>query len=209
MGHTKKKDGFLNKFIRYETATTALQYFSFALWGVPYMGVGRNLAYSKKTYIDNQGFASHKHIASGDDDLFISEVATGENTQICLNPSSFMYSKPESNIKNYHVKKTRHFSTGKHYKRHIVLLLSLFSASQIVFYASIVALLKFDIEVSTVMILFIFRMLLILLVFGKILKKLREPDLIPFIPLFDILYVVYYVLFIPAVMLNNTTKQWK
>ena len=39
--------GFLNKFIRFESLVTAMQYFSFAWLGNPYMGVGRNLAYRK------------------------------------------------------------------------------------------------------------------------------------------------------------------
>src|SRR5690242_4721267 len=42
-----KRPGFLNKLIRFETFHTALQYFSLALAGLPYMGVGRNLSYKK------------------------------------------------------------------------------------------------------------------------------------------------------------------
>ena len=33
------------------------------------MGVGRNLAYKKKSYELAKGFKSHYHLASGDDDL--------------------------------------------------------------------------------------------------------------------------------------------
>ncbi len=40
----------LNRFIRFETVYTAIQYFSFALAKLPYMGVGRNLAYSKELF---------------------------------------------------------------------------------------------------------------------------------------------------------------
>ena len=39
------------------------------------MGVGRNLAYKKSLFFKNKGFASHINITSGDDDLFIQEVA--------------------------------------------------------------------------------------------------------------------------------------
>src|SRR5690606_35658782 len=44
-GAYAKTKGLLNKLIRFETAMTALQYFSFAKAGMPYMGVGRNLGY--------------------------------------------------------------------------------------------------------------------------------------------------------------------
>src|SRR5690606_6247461 len=39
--------GWLNRFIRLETTITAMQYIGFASAGMPYMGVGRNLAYRK------------------------------------------------------------------------------------------------------------------------------------------------------------------
>lgn len=67
--------GFLNKVIRYDTAWIAINYFSYALAGAPYMGVGRNLAYTKEVYQKANGFKSHYSISSGDDDLFIQEAA--------------------------------------------------------------------------------------------------------------------------------------
>jgi cellulose synthase/poly-beta-1,6-N-acetylglucosamine synthase-like glycosyltransferase len=42
--------GFLNRLVRFDTAWIAMNYFSFALSGLPYMGVGRNLAYSRKAF---------------------------------------------------------------------------------------------------------------------------------------------------------------
>ena len=41
-GAYHKKTGMLNKLIRFETFQSALQYLSFALAGIPYMGVGRD-----------------------------------------------------------------------------------------------------------------------------------------------------------------------
>jgi hypothetical protein len=37
--------------IRFETLLTAMQYFSWAKVGHPYMGVGRNLTYKKKSFL--------------------------------------------------------------------------------------------------------------------------------------------------------------
>ncbi|MCK7559699.1 glycosyltransferase [Chitinophaga sedimenti] len=50
-----KKPGFLNKLIRYETYFAALQYLSFAMAGIPYMGVGRNLAYKRELFFRTKG----------------------------------------------------------------------------------------------------------------------------------------------------------
>lgn len=59
-----KKKGLLNALIRFETFFTAVNYLSFALKGMPYMGVGRNMAYKKSLFFNNKGFAAHMHIPS-------------------------------------------------------------------------------------------------------------------------------------------------
>jgi len=86
-----KERGLLNKMIRYDTLFVAIQYFSYALIGMPYMGVGRNMAYRKSLFFENKGFASHLKIVSGDDDLFVNENATKKNTKIVINKLAFTF----------------------------------------------------------------------------------------------------------------------
>ena len=88
-GSYQKSSGLLNKIIRFETLLTAIQYFSYAKAGIPYMGVGRNLGYTKKLFFDANGFSSHIKIPSGDDDLFVNQVATKKNTALCFSKDSF------------------------------------------------------------------------------------------------------------------------
>lgn len=110
------RPGLLNLLIRAETLFTAVQYFSLALVGRPYMGVGRNLAYRTKTFFANRGFYTHKNVLGGDDDLFINEVATARNTAICLDEDTFMWSKPKESWADWRIQKRRHLNVGKHYK---------------------------------------------------------------------------------------------
>jgi len=63
--------GLLNQYIRYDTMTIAMQYLGMAIRGLPYMGVGRNLAYKRSVFFKNKGFSSHNYVISGDDDLFV------------------------------------------------------------------------------------------------------------------------------------------
>ncbi len=63
-----KRKGFLNQFIRFETLITAQFYFALALRNNAFMGVGRNLAYTKELFFKHKGFATHQHILSGHDD---------------------------------------------------------------------------------------------------------------------------------------------
>ncbi len=108
--------GLLNAFIRYETFQTALQYFSFAKAGIPFMGVGRNLMYSREKFWKSNGFTKHIGLLSGDDDLFVNEISEKENTGVCTSPDSYMYSEPKRIFKDWVTQKRRHLSVGKRYK---------------------------------------------------------------------------------------------
>src|SRR5690606_30653635 len=113
----ESKPSLLNLLIRFETVMTAIQYFSFAKAGSPYMGVGRNLAYTNKLFYDTRGFMSHMNIRSGDDDLFVNEAGTKRNTAICDTPESFVYSEPKKTWKSWKHQKKRHISTASNYKK--------------------------------------------------------------------------------------------
>lgn len=115
----------LNALIRYETFQTAVQYFSFALAKVPYMGVGRNLMYRKELFWKKNGFASHLSLLSGDDDLFINEAETKTNVAICTNPDTYIYSEPKKTWADWKIQKQRHLSVGKKYKLRDKFLLGL------------------------------------------------------------------------------------
>jgi hypothetical protein len=109
----------VNMMIRYDSYIVALQYLSFSLKSLTYMGVGRNLAYKKSLFFNNKGFANHLHIPSGDDDLFISEVAKGKVVSIEMSKNSHTFSIAEKNWKKWIVQKKRHFSTSPLYKKNI------------------------------------------------------------------------------------------
>lgn len=116
-GGYKKEGGLLNSLIRFETMFIALQYFTFSAARRTYMGVGRNLAYTKDLFFKNRGFASHYHIASGDDDLFVQQASTQRNTARCLQPEAFTYSLPERSFGAWSSQKRRHISTSSHYTK--------------------------------------------------------------------------------------------
>ena len=55
----EKRKGLLNRVIRSDAYLTAMNYMSFSLAGFPYMGVGRNLSYTKSTFFEVGGFRRH------------------------------------------------------------------------------------------------------------------------------------------------------
>jgi len=185
-GAYKKEKGFLNKLIRYETLLTALQYFSYAKLGVPYMGVGRNLAYTKEAFFSVNGFINHMNIRSGDDDLFINEVATKKNTAICIDAEGFTKSNPKKTFKEWLLQKRRHINTAAHYKNSHKFLLGLFYFSQILFWILTITLSALAIKPLIVLPLIGLRFILFYLIIFFSAKKLQEKDLILFALFFEI-----------------------
>lgn len=127
----ERQPGLLNLLIRSETLFTAVQYFSLALAGRPYMGVGRNLAYRTQVFFDNRGFYTHKNVLGGDDDLLINEVAMGRNTAVCLDPATFTWSKPKETWPDWKIQKQRHLHVGRYYKTGHKIRLGLLTGSHV------------------------------------------------------------------------------
>ena len=196
-GAYNKMPGFLNKAIRFETFHTALQYFGYALAGKPYMGVGRNLAYRKDLFFRNKGFSSINHIPSGDDDLFINQVATKTNTAVVLDAEAFTLSKPKQSWKEWMKQKNRHYSTGKFYKSSHKFLLGLYTASFALFYPLLVASVIFF-DWRWPLVAFAVRLTVQAVIWNKAMKKLNETDLFPWFFLWDIWMFIYYIIFAPA-----------
>ena len=130
----QKQKGLLNWIIRYETFFTAIQYLSYALAGLPYMGVGRNLAYKKEVFLRNKGFNRHLKIVGGDDDLFVNDNATAQNTAICIHPEAHVLSYPKTTWHSWKTQKNRHLSVGKFYKKKHILLLGWQNAMHALFW---------------------------------------------------------------------------
>lgn len=187
--YEKIANSFLNKIIRFETMLTAVQYFSWAKAGHPYMGIGRNLAYKKDEFFNVNGFISHIKIRSGDDDLFINQTATRENTAICYNWESFTYSEPKTTFKAWFTQKRRHVSTANYYKLFDKIQLALFYISQFLFIILSIFLLITQYQWEIVLGLIGFRYLFTWITLGFASGKLEEKDVMLWYPFIEIVLV--------------------
>ncbi|MDW5287811.1 glycosyltransferase [Formosa sp. PL04] len=188
--YSKEKKSFLNKLIRFETVLTASQYFSYAKLGMPYMGVGRNLAYTKPLFFEANGFINHMKVSSGDDDLFVNQMATSKNTALCFTPESITESVPKKSFSAWIKQKRRHVSTVSHYKKIHKFLLGLFYISQLLFWIVGIVLISLLYKWEIVVGLFALRILVQWIVMGKSAKKLNESDLLPLIPFLEIFVIL-------------------
>lgn len=202
-----KKPGLLNKLIRWETVHTAMQYFSYALAGMAYMGVGRNLSYKKTIFYRHKGFSAHNRIPSGDDDLFINMAATTGNTKINIDKDAFTLSEPAKTWTQWMRQKTRHYSTGKYYKAKHKFFLGLYSLSHFLFYPAFAAALIFF-RWEWALAAFGIRFLVQSITLYFVTKKLDEKDLFFSFLFFDIWMFFYYLIFSVA-LIKKPREQWK
>lgn len=202
-----KRPGFLNRCIRYETLLTALQYFSYAKAGIPYMGVGRNIAYTTDLFYGNNGFTSHMKISSGDDDLFVNEVGTSKNTAICFAGEAFTYSLPKRSWKAWWLQKKRHITTAKYYKPKHKFLLGTYYLFNFLFWILLISsfcLLNWQ----TVLIIIGLRFVFQYVVVGMAASRLNEKDLIPFIPALELFLVFAQLSIFISNSISKSTR-WK
>ena len=187
----KKNKGFLNLFIRFETWLTALQYTGRALLGRPYMGVGRNLGYTKTLFLDNKGFHGIQDVTGGDDDLFVNKYATKNNTSVIMGDSALIYSIPKTSLASYFRQKTRHLSSGKRYRFTDKIILGLFTITHVLFWVLVFLLIPY--EPYLVLAGLVIRWLCLYILFHNGSKKFGEY-FVPFvIPVLDFVYVIYYI----------------
>ncbi len=204
-----KTNNFLNTLIRFETLKTGINYLSAALNGDAYMGIGRNLAYTKTLFFGAKGFAAHMHVLSGDDDLFVNQNATVDNTAIEINPETFVFTSAKTTIASLYRQKKRHMGVGKLYKNRHRKILSFDAISGFLFYASLIGGLCYRFETFFVALgLFLLRWIIQLFIYHKMFKKLGEARLLWYIPLLDFVYYLYLNIF-GLIGTFIKTRQWK
>lgn len=206
----RESEGWLSHWSRFETAYTAIQYFSFALAGLPYMGVGRNLALKKAAFERAGGFAGHWHIASGDDDLLVNAAANKRNTAICLCPDSFVRSESKKTWREWARQKRRHLSAGRCYRPMHQILLATVSASQVLHYFLFTVLMLGGFGMVSVVSLFFLRSFSVFFLCGIILPRLRESNLLSRVPIYDALLAAHYGAFVPfSLIVAQKNASWK
>jgi len=198
------KDSWVSRWAHYETWITAVQYMSYAVAGIPYMGVGRNTLYHADV-ISPSHILNHKDVSSGDDDLTISQIATATNTTICLEPDSYMWTDGPSSWKDYYRQKRRHLSTSHKYKLIHKLLLGGYSASQMLFYISAILLCVYG-HWTMVVILYLLRIIFIMIISKGIRGRLLSNLQLWTMPIYDFLQFIFYLFFSFTIFLPQRNK---
>lgn len=207
-GAYEKKGGILNALIRFDAEWIAHKYLSWAQMGFPYMAVGRNMGYRSHLFFNNKGFSNHMHLKSGDDDLFMNEVAKTKMTAVLLCKEAYTISKAPLTIKEWIKQKRRHLTTGSSYSVKNKILLFVQSLMDYSFYTSLVALLLFKIDYQLWIYVLIGKVLTHLLTFYFFERKINRLALWYLAPLLDIILLLFYPTIV-ALNLIERSNEWK
>jgi cellulose synthase/poly-beta-1,6-N-acetylglucosamine synthase-like glycosyltransferase len=209
LGHYEQRQKPLNWAIQLETFHTALFYTSMAKAGIPYMGVGRNLAYRKELFFQHKGFASHQHILGGDDDLFINEAATPTNTAICIDAEAITVSEAHRTFGGWSKQKLRHVSTAEYYKPKPRWLLAMYSLSQFGFYTLFVLLMLSVHQWKVVLAVFGIRFLIQAVVLPMNMLRLNYKPYLYYFPFYDLfIMLIHFYLGLISSFSRSKPKTW-
>ncbi|MDP3144871.1 MAG: glycosyltransferase [Bacteroidota bacterium] len=205
-GAYEKQKGFLNKLIRFDAFMIAVNYLSGAIKGKPYMGVGRNMAYTKELFYAQKGFSKHYHINSGDDDLFVNQAANAKNVNVCVDSNAITYSVAKKTFREWRLQKARHLSTAPLYSSSSKTKIGFSYFSQYYFYISLIALAFTFKTLLLIPIILLLKMIFQWIFLNKITKKLNENDLLLGSVIYELILLFIYPIFHIAKRFNKPNK---
>lgn len=97
----------------FDRVATAATYLGSAIGGSTYRANNNNLVLSKKMFLENKGFSRSLNLHGGDDDIFISEVSTPDNTAILLDRDTILFFETSNPAKYHRLTKASHIFTGR------------------------------------------------------------------------------------------------
>lgn len=207
LGLYEEKDGLLNGLIQYETLNTALQYIGAAGRGKPYMGVGRNMGYSRAAYEHVGGFHSFRSSLSGDDDLLVQALREKAEVSLLIAKGTRTFSIPKTDGRSWLRQKGRHFSASARYADGVKVALGFFHLSHILIYVLLALILVTGKMTFAPIFCYLGYLLGSWYIFGLIAMKVQQRKLIFRFPLLDFLYTLYHSITAPIGLL--TPPSWQ
>ncbi len=137
----KSNHSMVSRFIAYDGMIDALQYLGSAIHHSAYKGDGRNMAFRKELFFLKKGFKGHLDLISGEDDLFVSSIATSKNTRVECSSESLV-SETSVNLTHWGNFKQKYAASSRFYKRYVSALSLIRTSSMYLFYIAFILLIS-------------------------------------------------------------------
>lgn len=98
----------------HDMLVTSVHYLASALTAHTYRGDGDNLAYRRDKFFEMKGFSNSLNLHYGDDDIFVSDVATPSNTAVMIARDAQVMTSTPHPVEVYKAKKYRYDYTARY-----------------------------------------------------------------------------------------------
>lgn len=97
----------------FDSTAAGVTWLTAAIGGHPYRGTEYNLAYTRDLFFRNKGFSRSLNLRYGDDDIFVSEIATPANTAVEISRPSIVGCRFFNPRRGHRETMRRHEFTGR------------------------------------------------------------------------------------------------
>jgi len=189
-----RRNSPFNRMLHFDNMISAIQYFSLALAHSTYRGDHKNMGFTKTSFYNQKGFASHNHLVYGDEDIFISKASKKNNTAVVYSQDAFTVLQRAAYYNYWVHHKEGLLYTRKYNKPRNRFLLNMYAIINLLFYASlalaIVWTYKNIVLLSVVLGIALLRIISMYLVFGFSAKRLNEKQTIPALLFYDLIFAI-------------------
>lgn len=99
----------LSRGMHHDILISDMEWLADAIDSKPWRGDGDNMGIRRSMFFSHMGFGNSLNLQYGDDDVFVSEVATDSNTAVVLSPDSRVTTEaPDDTPGYYRIKRERH-----------------------------------------------------------------------------------------------------
>lgn len=202
------KSNFLNTLIQYENQTSAMNYLGHAMLQNPYLGIGRNLAYTREIFFKEGGFISQYNIPVGEDELFINKLANSKNTSVVITKDSINISAPKERMYEWILQKKTHYRSLAHFKFKDKIVTSLIPMSTFFLYALVIVSVIFKFPWEYIVMGLLLKYIIQIIFYYRSSKKLGTKQVAFLAPIYEIIFLTFNTI-IRLSTLFTKKDQWK
>lgn len=187
-----KNKGFLNKIIRFDHSMQQMQAFAWSKIGKPYSLHLPNFAFKKETFYHVNGFINHMQQRTFTNEYFLNDAGNIKNTTVCEWPETFIELPPITDKKEFKEFKNQQLQLLKNLKG-TAFKIKFFNLCQFLFLISSIVSIALMEYLYIAIGIFVFRYLLLWIIFAKNAKKFNYKDLVILFPVLDFIYIFMQV----------------
>lgn len=210
IGHSiyESKNTFISSLIQYEHQTSSMNYLGNAILKNPYMGTGKNLAFTKKMFFAVNGFIPQYNIPVGEDQVFVNKYANSKNTKVVLTKDSISQTAPKEKFYEWMIQKKRNYRSLSYFKLKDKLTVSLMPITTVLLYSLIAISIIYKFPWQYAVMALMIKYTIQIIIYFKTSRKLGTKQVAFLSPLYEIIFLPFNTIIRISSLLTKRDK-WK